>query len=296
MQWVRVSFRALRHQFESLEETLLENGAISVSLENHKAEEILEPGVGETPLWSSIKLTALFLENSGIEKLQGRIAERMGVEIICCDILKDRNWQNEHQKNFSPVWFNNKLCICPTWIDMPKKNSATLIINPGLAFGTGEHPTTALCLDVLSRKKLKQKTVVDFGCGSGILGLAALKLEASTLLGIDIDPQALRASRENAILNDLTTKLKLSLSTDPQISEWQGKADLVLANILANPLMELAPRLTGLLKDGGSLILSGILESQVSKIRSVYSRFLALENKKTKEGWTVLEGTYNLNK
>ena len=214
MSWLRVTIKISRDQIENCEDFLLKQGAISVSLENNDSEVILEPDLGETPFWKLVKLSALFEGNSDKSHLSAILTEYLNSNKFDLDLIDDRNWLYEHTKNFQAVTFNNRLCICPSWIKPPEEGPVFLTIDPGLAFGTGEHSTTALCLETLSEIVLDSKLIVDFGCGSGILALAALRLDASKALGIDIDPQALTASRENAQLNNLDQFLELALPED----------------------------------------------------------------------------------
>ncbi len=290
MSWLRVTLNISRSEIENCENLLLEQGAISISLENNDGEAILEPELGKTPFWKSVKLTALFESSSNRSNLKTMLTDCFYSNTFNFELIADKNWLDEYKKNTQAITFNNRLCICPSWIIPPKDFPAILKIDPGLAFGTGEHSTTSLCLERLSEISLDSKYIVDFGCGSGILALAALKLDAKKALGIDIDPQALAASKKNAQINNLAQSLELALPEDSRVTDWLGKADIVIANILANPIKKLATTLLNMLNPNGNLILSGILETQASEIISHYHRFLSLEQKKTKNGWVLLHG------
>ena len=290
MPWLRVTLNISGDEIENCENLLLEQGAISVSLENNDSEAVLEPELGKTPFWKSVKLTALFAGSVNRGNIKAMLTDCFHSNTFTFKLIDDKNWLDEHKKNSQAITFNNRLCICPSWIPPPKDVPAILKIDPGLAFGTGEHSTTSLCLERLSEIPLGSKYIVDFGCGSGILALAALKLDAKKALGVDTDPQALAASKKNAQINNLDQALELALPEDSKTTDWLGKADIVIANILANPIKKLATTLLNMLNPDGTLILSGILEAQASEIISHYHRFLSLEQKKIKNGWVLLQG------
>ena len=290
MSWLRVTLNISRNEIENCESFLLEQGAISVGLENNDSEAVLEPGLGKTPFWKSVKLTALFENSTNRSNLKKMLKDCFYSSTFNFEIIDDKNWLEEHKKDTQAITFNNRLCISPSWITPPKDVPKILKIDPGLAFGTGEHSTTFLCLERLSEISLRSKYIVDFGCGSGILALAALKLDAKKALGIDTDPQALVASKKNAQINNLDQFIELALPEDSKVTDWLGKADIVIANILANPIKNLATTLLNMLTPDGTLILSGILEAQASEIISHYHQFLSLEQKKTKNGWVLLQG------
>ena len=231
MSWLRVTLNISGDEIENCENLLLEQGAISVSLENNDSEAVLEPELGKTPFWKSVKLTALFEGSSSRSNLNTMLNDCFYSNTFNFELIDDKNWLDEHKKNSQAIAFNNRLCICPSWITPPKDVPAILKIDPGLAFGTGEHSTTSLCLERLSEIPLGSKYIVDFGCGSGILALAALKLDAKKALGIDIDPQALAASKKNAQINNLDQALELALPDDSKTTDWLGKADIVIAAV-----------------------------------------------------------------
>jgi ribosomal protein L11 methyltransferase len=189
--------------------------------------------------------------------------------------------------HFHPMQFGERLWICPSWRDVPNPDAVNVMLDPGLAFGTGTHPTTALCLQWLDGLDLTGKTVVDFGCGSGILGIAALKLGAARVIGIDIDPQAIQASRDNAERNGVAGQIELYLPAD----QPDGiSADVVVANILAGPLRELAPLIKGLGKPGSLMALSGVLESQAPELETIYGQWFDMDQTAVKEEWCRLSG------
>ena len=290
MSWLRVTLNISGDEIENCENLLLEQGAISVSLENNDSEAVLEPELGKTPFWKSVKLTALFEGSLNRSNLKIMLNDCFYSNTFNFELIDDKNWLDEHKKNSQAITFNNRLCISPSWITPPKHVPAILKLDPGLAFGTGEHSTTSLCLERLSEISLGSKSIVDYGCGSGILALAALKLNAKKALGIDTDPQALAASKKNAQINNLDHAIELAFPEDAKVTDWLGKADIVIANILANPIKNLATTLLNMLTPDGTLILSGILETQAPEIISHYHRFLSLEQKKNKNGWVLLQG------
>ena len=290
MSWLRVTLNISGEEIENCENLLLEQGAISVSLENNDSDAVLEPELGKTPFWKSVKLTALFEGSLNRSNLKIMLNDSVYSNTFNFELIDNKNWLDEHKKNSQAITFNNRLCISPSWITPPKHVPAILKLDPGLAFGTGEHSTTSLCLERLSEISLGSKSIVDYGCGSGILALAALKLNAKKALGIDTDPQALAASKKNAQINNLDQSIELAFPEDAKVTDWLGKADIVIANILANPIKNLATTLLNMLTPEGTLILSGILETQAPEIISHYHRFLSLEQKKNKNGWVLLQG------
>lgn len=201
--------------------------------------------------------------------------------------IEDKDWEREWMDNFHPMQFGKRLWICPSWRPVPDESAVNVMLDPGLAFGTGTHPTTALCLQWLDGLDLANKTVIDFGCGSGILAIAALKLGAKQAIGIDIDPQAIQASRDNAERNGVSDRLSLFLAKD-QPENLQ--ADIVVANILAGPLKELATPITQLLKKNGHLGLSGILTSQAESVCQAYQHSINLDDVTEKDEWCRITG------
>ena len=203
--------------------------------------------------------------------------------------LEDKNWIRAWMDQFKPLKFGEHLWICPSWLEVKEENAVVVSLDPGLAFGTGTHPTTALCLGYLDSLDLQGKQVLDYGCGSGILAIAALKLGAKNALGVDIDEQALQASRENAERNNVSDKLELFMGTDQKLD--LPKSPVTVANILAGPLAELEPIIASLTESGGKLALSGILTEQADSVIEAYSKDFVMNKVKDKEGWALLTGT-----
>jgi len=290
MSWLQLRVDCDKGSTEALEETLLAAGALSVTLEDRADEPLLEPGVGETPLWQAIRLTGLFPADADMEAVVACLPEpwRIGAR---SEILEDKDWTREWMQHYQPMRFGNRLWICPSWIDPPEPAAINLLLDPGLAFGTGTHPTTAMCLRALDALTPEDQRVVDFGCGSGILGIAALRLGAIRLLAVDNDPQALTATALNAERNGIApSTLTIAPPEGPEVPSWEGRADLVLANILAGPLERLAPTLADLLAPGGTLILAGLLDTQVPALIEAYAPYLRLEAIDQVAEWVCLQG------
>ncbi|SDK49977.1 50S ribosomal protein L11 methyltransferase [Microbulbifer yueqingensis] len=290
MPWLQLRVDTSRDQAEQIEDALLFAGAVSVTLQDNADQPILEPGLGEVPLWDETRVTGLFDAEVDTGVAEAKAASSLGEPLPNArwEQLEDKDWEREWMAHYSPIQCGDNLWICPSWCEPPAPQAVNLMLDPGLAFGTGTHPTTFLCLQWLAREQLEGTTVVDFGCGSGILGIAALLLGAASARGTDIDPQALRASRDNAIRNGLEPErfpvyLPQKMPREP--------ADLVLANILAGPLVELAPELVELTRVGGRLCLSGILASQAEKVREAYSAWVEFEPDGRREEWVRLSGT-----
>tara|TARA_R110000823_G_scaffold195624_5_gene326949 strand:- start:25564 stop:26454 length:891 start_codon:yes stop_codon:yes gene_type:complete len=292
MTWLQLRLDTEPRQLAELEACLLAAGASAVTLEDNADQALLEPGPGETPLWNQTRLTGLFAADTDmanvLASLPTALREACSARV---EILEDKDWEREWIRHYRPMRFGQRLWVCPSWLAPPEPDAVNLLLDPGLAFGTGTHPTTALCLTQLDGLRLADAQAVDFGCGSGILALAALKLGARRVLAVDNDPQALTASRENARRNGIdTTRLEVALPSAVDTELWSGRAQVVVANILAGPLAELAETLVALLAPGGTLLLSGLLESQAAELRARYAGHLDLQVADTREGWVCLRG------
>ncbi|MEE4278263.1 MAG: 50S ribosomal protein L11 methyltransferase [Halieaceae bacterium] len=288
MSWLQLRLDCDRPAAEGLEDQLLFAGALSVTLEDRGDEPLLEPGVGETPLWQAVRITGLFPADTDMEPVLAALPASSQPRV---EILEDRDWSREWMQHYRPMRFGERLWICPSWQDPPEPNAINLLLDPGLAFGTGTHPTTAMCLRALEKRIREGFDVVDYGCGSGILGIAALRLGAGRLLAVDNDPQALTATRDNAGRNAIDAELvEVELPDAAPVGAWTGRADLVVANILAGPLASLADTLTAFLKPGGQLLLAGLLESQAQALIDHYADRLGLEPVEQEEEWVCLGG------
>ncbi|MGN5098106.1 50S ribosomal protein L11 methyltransferase [Aeromonas sp. 61P] len=288
MPWIQIRINATAKTADKVSNMLLGRGAQAVTFMDAKDVPVYEPMPGETPLWGETEVMGLFDAETDpaptIAFFQQIFGENVGYKV---EQLEDKDWVREWMDHFHPMQFGERLWICPSWRDVPNPDAVNVMLDPGLAFGTGTHPTTALCLQWLDGLDLAGKTVVDFGCGSGILGIAALKLGAARVIGIDIDPQAIQASRDNAARNGVADQIELYLPADqPQDVE----ADVVVANILAGPLRELAPLIAGHGKPGSLMALSGVLESQAPELETTYGQWFEMDPTAVKEEWCRLSG------
>jgi ribosomal protein L11 methyltransferase len=270
-----------------LEDELVELGATSVTLEDAADDPVLEPAPGETPLWPTIRLHALFDGEADADAIADAIAVRfpLAPRPRVTDV-EDKAWEREWLKDFHPMRFGHRLWVCPGGQPAGDADAVRIELDPGLAFGTGTHPTTAMCLEWLDGRDLRDRAVVDYGCGSGILAIAALKLGASSAHAVDIDPQALIATQENAARNGIGPEL--TVTSDPSLPG--ASADVLVANILAGPLVELAPRLAAAIRAGGELALSGVLAEQVDVVTAAYRPWFDITFAGTRDGWGLIGG------
>ncbi|MBG0843311.1 ribosomal protein L11 methyltransferase [Pseudomonas sp. NFACC19-2] len=289
MPWLQVRLAITPEQAETYEDALLEVGAVSVTFMDAEDQPIFEPDLGTTPLWSNTHLLALFEADTDETALLAHL------QLLCggalpehhVERIEDQDWERSWMDGFQPMRFGQRLWIVPSWHTAPQPDAVNLLLDPGLAFGTGTHPTTALCLEWLDSQSLDNCSVLDFGCGSGILAIAALLLGAPQAAGTDIDPQALEASRDNASRNGIDpARFPVYLPADLP----QQPADVVVANILAGPLVSLAPQITALVKGGGRLALSGILAEQAEEVRAAYASAFDLDPTAVKDGWVRISG------
>lgn len=291
MPWIQLRLDANEETAEKYSDWLSASGAQAVTFIDAQDTPIYEPLPGDEVLyWSNTVVMGLYEASFDMDKvinyLKSIHPDKQDMRYKL-EQLEDKDWEREWMDNFHPMKFGARLWICPSWRDVPDPAAVNVMLDPGLAFGTGTHPTTAMCLTWLDGLDLTGKTVVDFGCGSGILSLAALKLGAKKVIGIDIDPQALQASKANAERNNVDDRLALYLPKDqPTLT-----ADVVVANILAGPLRELAPTIIAFVKPGGLLALSGILDNQAEQLQQVYAQWCDMDPVSTQEEWVRLSGT-----
>ena len=277
---------------EALEAWLFERGALAVTLEDNANEPLLEPGPGETPLWQNVVLTALFTSDVDLSSIRAVLPRTLLAENSKSELsrLEDREWTRVWMDDFAPIQMGPRLWVCPSWAEPPDEALVNVMLDPGLAFGTGTHATTAMCLGALDAAMSGGESVVDFGCGSGILAIAALKLGASEALGVDNDPQALAASRDNAARNKISAdQFDAVMPEDGRLSAWSNVANVVVANILAGPLLSLAQELIQLMAPGGRLLLTGVLEEQAAELIEHYAH-VGLEVTDRRDGWVLLSG------
>jgi ribosomal protein L11 methyltransferase len=291
VSWLRLRFRVGRALAEMLGEALEEAGAIAVSIEGRDDEHILQAATEEAALWEDCAVSGLFAGDTDLPALVQILRERISPASLpepTLEPLADSDWAESWKAHYHPFLVAPGVWICPSWLPPPDPAAITLRLDPGMAFGTGEHPTTALCLTWLTEQPLAGKTVLDYGTGSGILAMAALKLGAARATGVDIDPKAVEIARENLALNDLADRFTAGT---PEENPAGFRADIVLANILANPLRELAPRLAALVKPGGKLALAGMLAEQADEVAAAYAGAFDLHTRRERHGWTLLAGT-----
>ncbi|MCW7549500.1 50S ribosomal protein L11 methyltransferase [Photorhabdus sp. P32] len=290
MPWIQLRLNTTGQLAESLGDTLMENGAVSVTFQDSHDNPVFEPLPGETRLWGDTDVIGLYDAETDMKAVINQLEQvpELGEGFIHkIEQLEDKDWEREWMDNFHPMRFGNRLWICPSWRDVPDPDAVNVMLDPGLAFGTGTHPTTSLCLQWLDSLNLEGKTVIDFGCGSGILAIAALKLGATHAIGIDIDPQAIQASRDNAERNGVLERLTLYLAKD---APNDLESDVVIANILAGPLRELAPVIGALPKPGGLLGLSGILTNQAESVIQAYTDKFVIDPVAEHEEWCRISG------
>lgn len=287
MQWLQLIIDATREGSGTIEDALLQCGAVSVTLEDAADQPIFAPGVGEMPLWDNCKIKALFAADSDTSQTSAQLERVLSGSLqMRWEQLEDKDWSQEWKKYFSPLKCGERLWICPSWIDPPDANGINLSLDPGLAFGTGSHPTTHLCLRWLDKQDFSGQTVIDYGCGSGILGIAALLLGAKNVIAVDNDPQALLATRDNAQRNNIAAE-RISTYLPEEVPRGTLGQTMV-ANILAAPLIELAPTITALTAANGLLCLSGLLEHQIDAVSHPYRDCFEFDAPAIESEWAQL--------
>ena len=270
MIWKQISFEVKKSETDLVSEVLMGLGSVSITYSDALDDAIYEPPVGQTPLWDNVKVNALFSSEVNQKSIETSISDICNIVVIDTVTLKDRVWEEECQKDFPSMRFGKRLWVCPSWDteSILSNDSIVIHMDPGLAFGTGTHQTTSLCLEYLDSNPPKNLHVIDFGCGTGILAIAAAKFGAKSVIAIDNDPQAVLSSKENVAKN----KCENTITTIHLIDqESDNKCDLLIANILANPLVELEPLFSDLVHTNGMLLLSGILKEQVDRVVKCYS-------------------------
>ena len=290
MPYLKLSLSIKASQFSDLEDLLSQAGALAITMEDAADAPILEPGVAETPLWPQITISALFPENTNQKKLLNKLKWTLEADCfanIQLALQQDEAWELKWLDYFQPITVHTRLWVGTQQHQPEHTFDAMVYLEPGLAFGTGSHPTTHLCLQWLAAHELKDKVLIDYGSGSGILGIAAAKLGAKKVICVDNDPQALTASLENAKLNGITrSQLEAYLPEElPHIS-----ADIIVANILATPLIELAPKFLTILTAQGALVLSGILSHQGIEVQDAYRAQISWQERQELDNWLCLYG------
>ncbi|ROH86859.1 50S ribosomal protein L11 methyltransferase [Pseudomethylobacillus aquaticus] len=292
MSWLLLKIEAPAEQAEALSDALMELDALSSSIEDANAETpdeqpiFGEPGDPPPGIWQHSIVTALLTEDTDIRLLVSKLEQQCGLSDLrySTEMLAEQDWVRATQSQFEPIRIRDDLWIVPTWHDAPNPHALNIVLDPGLAFGTGSHPTTHLCLAWLADQLQAGSSVLDYGCGSGILAIAARKLGAGQVHGVDIDPQAILSSQQNAVQNGVVADFYLpDDQTPPQV-------DVVLANILSSALTLLAPALAGYCKPGGKIALSGILREQEAAITAIYEPWFDMQAAHYMDAWVLLHG------
>jgi len=290
MSWLQLTLESDHESAEQLSELLEQFGAVSISLTAMSDEKIFGQAIEkDSVLWQQTRVIALLHEDTDLDTLLVCLRNRVGEGKIGkheISMLEDRDWVNEFKSAHGVKIFAESLCVCPSWCELPGDDLPHIILDPGLAFGTGNHETTAACLEWLAENNIRGKTVIDFGCGSGILALAAVKLGAEKVYAVDIDPQALKASEENAKRNGITDRLVIAHPEDIQLPV----VDILVANVLLNPLQELASLFSELVQPSGDLVLSGLLSTQAEECLEAYQSWFNMDGPVFKQEWSLLHG------
>lgn len=287
-QWFQLHFDVTAEEVERVDVLLTESGACAVTVLDAIDDPLYEPAPGEVRVWAQSRVCALFETPPELAPLHAAVTVALGAPPAGwrTETLDDRDWERAWLDDFHPMRFGERLWVCPTTAEPPGSDATVLWLDPGLAFGTGTHETTALCLEWLDRHP-PAGSVLDYGCGSGILAIAALLLGAEHADAVDIDPQALTATRANATVNAVAGRIAIAL---PEALADDARYQLVLANILAGPLVELAPQLAGRVAPGGALVLSGILAEQADAVAEAYHPWFGTLERTVRDGWVRLSG------
>ncbi|MBL4867850.1 MAG: 50S ribosomal protein L11 methyltransferase [Pseudomonadales bacterium] len=294
MPWIILKFDPQPDQLSRLETLLSNAGAGAVTFEDNADQPLFEPPLGSMPVWENTRLSAMFEANADIDNIVALIRSQFGHNMPRhrVEVLEDKDWVREWMDEFHPIQFGTRLWVCPSWRKPPDDKAVNMLLDPGLAFGTGTHPTTALCLKWLDSQPLTNRIVVDYGCGSGILAVAAKLLGARSVWAVDNDPQALIATKANAERNNISAHIQ---AVSPQQFEKEfiakaTKADILLANILAGPLIHLAATLEKSLKLNGKLVLSGILKEQAENVKNHYQQWFTIDTTVSEDDWVRITG------
>lgn len=295
MKWLQIHITVDQAQVDFTETLLLSLGAVSVTLDDAEDQALLEPLPGETPLWNKVIVTGIYAQEDGEEidvaALEAFIRQQMPDAPLRSALMEDQAWERTWMDAYEPIQISDKFWIVPEWMQAPEPDAVNIKLDPGLAFGTGNHASTFLCLQWLGKTDVKDKIVIDYGCGSGILGVAALLLGAKKVYATDIDPQAVLATQQNAELNGVLENLYVGLPEEFNAEFAHQQADVFVANILAGPLMALASEFSTLVKSEGEFALAGVIDEQVDDVSRVYSEFFdILEVEKRDENWCRISG------
>ena len=288
-EYHQIEFNIAKDDLAETEKILESYQPLSISMQGFGEEKIYEPLPGEMPIWEKIRVKAMYQNIKNLSDLENEIINKTNIKILNNKVIKaigKKDWQEEWMQSSKPMRFGEKLWIYPDHLIDDLEGKVCVNLNPGLAFGTGSHPTTRLCLEWLEKSNLDQKSVLDYGCGSGILGISAIKLGAKSVTAIDLDPQAVIASKNNAEKNHVQQEIEI---TDNN-KTIEKNFNIIVANILAKPLIELAPYFYKKLNKEGAICLSGILEGQINIIKDAYLKYFNLSEIKIKDGWVMMSG------
>ena len=288
-EYHQIEFNIAKDDLTETEKILESYQPLSISIQGFGEEKIYEPLPGEMPIWEKIRVKAMYQNIKNLSELENEIINKTNIKIFNNKVIKaigGKDWQEEWVQSSKPMRFGEKLWIYPDHLIDNLEGKVCVNLNPGLAFGTGSHPTTRLCLEWLEKSNLDQKSVLDYGCGSGILGISAIKLGAKSVTAIDLDPQAVIASKNNAEKNHVQQEIEI---TDNN-KTIEKNFNIIVANILAKPLIELAPYFYKKLNKEGAICLSGILEGQINIIKDAYLKYFNLSEIKIKDGWVMMSG------
>jgi ribosomal protein L11 methyltransferase len=282
MNWMQLELSAHKDKIDVWSDALTEAGAVAITMEPASSQRVYELDPSHKPMWDDVKLLVLFTADVIPQQIQQQLEPQIDFATADWKIIVEDDWINKWQEYAKPMLFGDKLWICPSWCEIPDPSANNIILDPEMAFGTGSHATTGLCLDWVANNIVPGATVIDYGCGSGILGIAAARMGATRVYGVDIDPIALEVSDKNAANNHVPAAL-FTTHLPEQLPDI--KADIVIANILALPLISLATTLANLLKPQGSIILSGILQEQADMVIAGYSPWFEDFNVTSQDGW-----------
>ena len=300
MKWLQIHITVDQAQVDFTETLLSSLGAVSVTLDDAENQDLLEPLPGETPLWNKVIVTGIYAqeddEEIDVQALETFISAQMPDTPLRYEFMEDQEWERTWMDAYEPIQIAEKFWIVPEWMEAPEADAVNIKLDPGLAFGTGNHASTFLCLQWLGKTDVKDKIVIDYGCGSGILAVAALLLGAKKAYATDIDPQAVLATKQNAELNGVLDRLYVGLPEEFNKELGDIKADVFVANILAGPLMMLAPEFATLVKAESEFALAGVIDEQVDDVSSIYVNYFdILEVEKRDEYWCRISGKRHKN-
>ena len=293
MPWQQLKIELNADSLETVEQYLLDSGSLSVSYLDAEDQPIFQEEPGAIPLWDRITLLSLFEASKNLDDILAWLRKQENIfnkTELASEVLEDQDWERSWMTDFKAMQFGEKLWICPSWQSPPDSDAVNIMLDPGLAFGSGSHATTSLCLQWLDQQDLSESDVIDYSCGSGILAIAAALLGAKSVTAVDNDPQAITATEDNSQRNELDPSRVLAYLPDDFQGSNETRADILIANILAEPLLQLAPRFAELLKVDGKIVLSGLLESQAEEIVLHYESWFDMDKPCIKDDWVRLSG------